>query len=87
VRKACAELRKHFPFQEILATGSLASGNFHRHSDIDLIIKGLPADEFFKAYARLYRLLPAGHDLDLKPYEDLDPGFRDGLDRKGIRIE
>jgi hypothetical protein len=41
VKQASTALRGRFPCDELRAFGSLVSGRFDRHSDIDLMIKGL----------------------------------------------
>ena len=34
--------------------GSMVSGKIHENSDIDIGIKGLPPEKFFKVYSKLY---------------------------------
>jgi predicted nucleotidyltransferase len=86
VRRAAAALRKKFAYDELLLFGSLASGRFDRHSDIDLAVKGLASEHYFKACAFLIHELSGNHDLDLKPYEDLDESLRRRIDGEGVRI-
>jgi predicted nucleotidyltransferase len=86
VRRAAAALRKRFVYDELLLFGSLASGKFDRHSDIDLAVKGLASEHYFKACAFLIHELSGKHDLDLKPYEDLDESLRRRIDGEGVRI-
>jgi predicted nucleotidyltransferase len=87
VKRAATALRARFAYDELLLFGSLVSGKFDRHSDIDLAIKGLASDHFFKACAFLIHEISGNHDLDLKPYEDLDENLRRRIDGEGIRIE
>jgi uncharacterized protein len=86
VRRASRALRKRFTFDEMRAFGSLVSGRFDRHSDIDLAIKGLPSEYYFKAYAFLMDAIAFRHELDLKPYEDLDESMRRKVDKEGLSI-
>lgn len=86
VQRATAALRERFPYDELCAFGSLVSGRFDRHSDIDLMIKGLASDDYFKAYAFLLHALPFRHELDLKRYEDCDQAMRRATETKGLRI-
>jgi predicted nucleotidyltransferase len=86
VKRAATALRARFAYDELLLFGSLVSGKFDRHSDIDLAIKGLASDHFFKACAFLIHEISGNHDIDLKPYEDLDEGLRRRIDAEGIRI-
>jgi predicted nucleotidyltransferase len=86
VKHASTALRERFPYDELCAFGSLVSGGFDRHSDIDLMIKGLSPDDYFKAYAFLFHALPFRHELDLKRYEDCDGAMRKVTDMKGLRV-
>jgi predicted nucleotidyltransferase len=86
VRRAASALRARFAYDELLLFGSLALGRFDRHSDIDLAMKGLAPEHFFKACAFLIHELSGNHDLDLKPYEDLDERLRRRIDGEGFRI-
>ena len=43
--------------------GSLVTGKIHENSDIDIGIKGLPPQNFFKAYSDLYFNLNNKFDL------------------------
>ncbi|MCX7037957.1 MAG: nucleotidyltransferase domain-containing protein [Spirochaetes bacterium] len=82
VKRAATALRARFAYDELLLFGSLVSGKFDRHSDIDLAVKGLASEHFFKACAFLMHEISGNHDLDLKPYENL----RRRIDGEGIRI-
>jgi len=84
VRRLEALLRKRFEFESLFVVGSLATGKFGRRSDIDLVIKGLKDEDFFKAHALLLR--ESQYDIDLKPYEDLAESFRSEVKKKGIKV-
>ncbi len=86
LKRSASLLRRRFHFDELFLFGSLVSGAFDRHSDIDLAIKGLDSDLYFKAYAFLLRELPFRHELDLKPYEDLDESMRRRIDEEGLPL-
>ncbi|MBI5788821.1 MAG: nucleotidyltransferase domain-containing protein [Candidatus Schekmanbacteria bacterium] len=67
----CAGLLKNnYPTKRIFLIGSLAKGIVHEHSDIDLVVEGLPAELYIKALTELYDLLPPDVELNLIPYED-----------------
>jgi len=51
VKRAATAIRARFAYDELLLFGSFASGKFDRHSDIDLAVKGLASEHFFKACA------------------------------------
>jgi hypothetical protein len=48
--------------------------------DIDLVVEGLPAEQYIKALTELYDILPPGVELNLIPFED---AF-DSLKRKAV---
>ena len=48
---------------EIYLFGSIAEGLVGENSDIDLAVRGIPAEKFFKVYSDTARRLD--HDLDL----------------------
>lgn len=75
-------LHKHFEFDTLFLIGSvLKEKHFTRHSDIDLVIKGLREDLFFKALSFL--LSHSAFNIDLKPYEELDENSRSMIEKKG----
>ncbi|MBI5025543.1 MAG: nucleotidyltransferase domain-containing protein [Nitrospirae bacterium] len=78
-------LRKQYTFDALYVCGSLVSGSFGKHSDIDLIIKGLKTEDFFRAYA--YLLKESRYGIDLKPFEDLHEDFKERVLAEGIMIE
>ena len=79
-----ALLRQRFEFETLFVVGSLASGRFSRHSDMDLVIKGMKTEDFFKAYALLIR--ESLYSIDLKPYEDLTAMFQADIQKEGIKV-
>jgi len=78
-------LSRKFPFQKLYLVGStLKKHKFGRHSDIDLVIEGLPDKSYLKAYALLLR--ESGFPVDLKPWEMLDRRFRETVQKEGAVI-
>ena len=70
VARAIAELLVgSFQARRVVLIGSLARGTFRWHSDVDLVVEGVPPDRFFAACAAADRL--AGDlAVDLVPLED-----------------
>ena len=64
--------------------GSLVTGNIHENSDIDIGIKGLPPEKFFKVYSKLYMNLD--NEFHLVDF-DYDNEFFSLLDKQGEVIE
>jgi predicted nucleotidyltransferase len=78
-------LRERFTFESIYLCGSILSDSFRPKSDIDIIIKGLPIEDFFKAYALL--LKESRFQIDLKPFEDMTDDYQEKILKRGKRIE
>lgn len=83
VRECCRLFAREFPCTRVWIFGSLITGRFHRQSDIDIAAEGLPEPLFFKAHAYLMRCLPAGHEIDLKPFEALAAPVRQRIETEG----
>jgi predicted nucleotidyltransferase len=83
-KQMAALLRKHFEFESLYLYGSILSDTFKPGSDLDLVIKGMRIEDFFKAYALL--LKESRFPVDLKPFEDLADGFKAGIQERGMRI-
>ncbi len=66
-KRLAALLRDRFALESVYLTGSILSDKFRLHSDIDVIVKGLRAEDFFKAHAFL--LKTSEFDIDLKPFK------------------
>ncbi|MGA1843374.1 MAG: nucleotidyltransferase domain-containing protein [bacterium] len=64
--------------------GSILSDKFGPHSDIDLVIKGIKVEEFYKAYAFLIK--ESEYEIDLKPFEEISEDFRAKVMQRGIKI-
>jgi len=82
-KKLSIDLAKQFPYERVYLFGSvLKKGRFTRHSDIDIVIKGLDGTLFLKAYAFL---LGQGNFLvDLKPWELLNEDTRKKVEEEGV---
>jgi predicted nucleotidyltransferase len=64
--------------------GSLVTGKNNENSDIDLGIKGFPAEKFFKLYSRLY--FDFENKIDLVDF-DSDEDFYSMLNRIGEVVQ
>lgn len=83
-KQLAALLRKHFKFESLYLYGSILSDTFKPGSDLDLVIKGMRIEDFFKAYALL--LKESRFPVDLKPFEDLTDEFKAGIQERGMLI-
>jgi len=83
-KRLAALLRDRFALEAVYLTGSILSDKFRLHSDIDMIVKGLRSEDFFKAHAFL--LKASAFDIDLKPFEDLTDDFKDKALSEGMKI-
>jgi len=70
--------------EAVFLFGSMVTGKAHEHSDIDIGVKGLPPERFFKAYSKLYMNLDSEfHLVDF----DHDTDFFSLLERLGEVVE
>jgi predicted nucleotidyltransferase len=83
-RKLAALLRNSYQFDSLYLYGSILSETFRPGSDLDLIIKGICPQDFFKAYALL--LKESRLPVDLKPFEDLSDDFKAGILERGMLL-
>ncbi len=61
--KEASTLLKNEGCKSVYLFGSLATGKFHKGSDIDIGISGLPPEKFFKVYSKLDGLIQKKIDL------------------------
>ena len=75
---ACARLlTERFGAQRVIPFGSLVGqGPWHAHSDVDVAVEGLRADQYISALTACWDLLPPDMELDLVPLEDASPELR-----------
>lgn len=76
--------REKFDFEAIYLFGSIITGRFRTGSDINMVIKGMKIEDFFKAYACIIK--ESRFRIDLKPFEDLSEEFKLRILREGKRI-
>jgi len=72
IAQKCAQLLKEqFKVNNVYIFGSVAGdGLWHKWSDIDIAVEGLPSQDYFKALNAVDKILPAGLELDLVTLED-----------------
>jgi predicted nucleotidyltransferase len=61
-------LLKNEGCQSVYLFGSMITGRIHRNSDIDIGIKGLPPEKFFRVYAKLD--INLSNDVDLIDFDE-----------------
>ena len=81
VQRAAEILREH-GCSEIFLFGSLASGETHKRTDIDLAVRGCPKGEYFRVLGRL--LLELENSVDLVLLDRDDPFGRFLQDQGGL---
>ncbi|MDZ7314003.1 MAG: nucleotidyltransferase domain-containing protein [candidate division KSB1 bacterium] len=76
------EILKKHGAKRIILFGSLCrTERFHRGSDIDLAVEGIPPQKFIRAGADL--MMALDWPIDLKPLEEVDKFFREMILTKG----
>ncbi|MFN2230419.1 MAG: nucleotidyltransferase family protein [Anaerolineae bacterium] len=85
VAQACAHhLVEDFGARKVYLFGSLLGEDVvHSRSDIDLAVEGLEGARYFEALSALWKLLPAGVELDLVPLEDAWPSLAEQVSTEG----
>lgn len=70
----------------VIGIGSLFASDrlFRRDSDIDLVVDGIPADQFFAASARAAAL--TSFSLDLIPLESSTVAMRTAVEEEGVSL-
>jgi predicted nucleotidyltransferase len=76
------DILKRYGVKRVILFGSLCrAGRFHRGSDIDLAVEGIPPQKFIRAGADL--MMSLDWPVDLKPLEELDEFFRELIFQQG----
>ena len=70
-RKAAVDLAETYGVQRVWLFGSLVGGQPHAESDVDVLVEGLPAEEWLRAGSRVERWVEA--PVDLIRVEDASP--------------
>ncbi|UCH95022.1 MAG: nucleotidyltransferase domain-containing protein [Candidatus Aminicenantes bacterium] len=78
--KKALEILKDVGCQEVYIFGSLVNGPVTPKSDIDLAVKGIPPESFFKVFGKL--IMQLDHPVDLIDLEE-DNRFANMLQREG----
>ena len=76
-------LRDRHGATRIVLFGSLAAGDTHAGSDVDLAVEGLPADWYFSALANLLCLFSA---VDLVRLEEAPPTLARHIAAEGLLL-
>ena len=89
VARACARLLvQDFGVRRVYLFGSLVDPDLaHDRSDIDLAVEGLEKAAYWRALSDVWRLLPAGVELDLVPLEDAWPGLAERVRAEGVLLD
>ncbi|MBN1422323.1 MAG: nucleotidyltransferase domain-containing protein [Planctomycetes bacterium] len=78
-------LRTRYGVRRVLLFGSVARGEIHERSDVDLAVEGLDPAEFFRAAGECMDLLSL--PIDLIPLEAAPPGLRERIEREGEDLD
>jgi predicted nucleotidyltransferase len=78
-------LRAEFGVTRVVLFGSLARGEGHAHSDIDLAVSGLDQAARLRAEDRAAALAPE-FEVDLVPLDSASPALLDDIRRDGVEL-
>jgi predicted nucleotidyltransferase len=81
IAQQCAQfLKERFNVDNVYIFGSVVGdGIWHKRSDIDIAVEGLPPEKYFRALSDISELLPLGLDLDLITIENAPTKLRDRI--------
>ncbi|KUO75021.1 MAG: hypothetical protein APF81_12245 [Desulfosporosinus sp. BRH_c37] len=83
--KIAKALREEFPDVEVYLIGSLTTDLFDIDSDIDIAVKQLAEEDFFKAY-RIAEDIAEPFPLDFIQFEFAQQSMKERIARDGVRI-
>jgi len=88
VAEKCARvLAEQYGVRKVYLFGSAAGhGTFHKHSDIDLAVEGLPEQQYLKALVALWDIIPPHISLDLVSLESARPEIAELILSEGILL-
>ena len=69
----------------VVLFGSLASGEPHEASDVDLAVEGVPVDAYWRAIDVACRALGTDH-VDLVRLEEAEPSLRSRIIEEGVEL-
>jgi len=78
-------LRTRYGVMRIRLFGSVARGEIHERSDVDLAVEGLDPGRFFRAAADCMAILSL--PLDLVSIETAPPGLRERIEQEGEDLD
>lgn len=84
VRSAVPEVAAAMGASRVFLFGSLATGDIHPHSDVDLAVEGIPPKDVDGFAARLLWKVDA--DVQVVGIEDASPSLRDRILRDGVLL-
>ena len=83
--KAAKALCDEFPNVEVYLFGSLTTEMFELESDIDMAVKGLPEEHYFKAY-RIAEDIVEPMPIDFIQFEFAQDCMKERIMRDGVRL-
>ena len=84
-KEIAAELRRRYGAKKVILFGSLARGDLHAHSDIDLAVRGIPASEYYHAVAFATGFSKTWK-VDLVDVDDCSETLSDVIQKEGVEL-
>ena len=86
-KKAAAILRQKYNAQQVWVFGSLTNKEmFNLWSDIDIAVKGVPAELFYKSVGEVTSLT-SDFSIDVVDIEDCSFSLRENIEKGGVLID
>jgi len=84
-KRIAKALREEYPYVEVYLIGSLTNDSFDLDSDIDIVVKRLPEEHFYKAY-RIAEDIAEPIPIDFIQFEFAKESMQARIVRDGVRI-
>lgn len=85
-RKIAKILKNKYGAETIIVFGSMTEKNrFHKRSDIDLAVEGIPDEKFYEAYGEITGKL-SDFKVDLVDIKDCKKSLLSAIEKEGIKI-
>ncbi len=84
-RKISKMLKEDFKINSVILFGSLAENKFWQHSDIDLAVKGLAAENYLTVFSKASDIA-SPFKVDLVIIEDAPESLLKKINNKGMKL-
>lgn len=85
VSKIAECLYGKYSASRVILFGSLVSGQFREHSDIDILVEGIEEYNYFEVASEIMDIA-FPFKIDLLPWSDIESKMRERIEREGVEL-